>query len=138
MSFPHLWLTRCLGQLCLCTFLHIFAIDTFGDKSQLAGMFRNDLWGSVVEVERRRRIVLSVAAAAYEFDNVSLLSDGVFDALARKSDKTINTGRFDDFWKEHFDPSTGQWVHRHPDLEGLRKLSSHFIRTGVAMSATAE
>ena len=101
-------------------------------------MFRNDLWGSVVEVERRRRIVLSLAAAAYEFDGCSLMSDADFDTLARQSNKTVSTGRFDDFWQGEFDPSTAQWVHRHPDLAGVRKLASHLVRTGVVICPIAE
>ena len=101
-------------------------------------MFRNDLWGSVIEVERRRRIVLSLAAAAYEFDGRSLMSDADFDALAAQSDKMILTGRFDDFWQREFDPSTGQWIHDHPDLAGVRKLASHLVRTDVVICPIAE
>ena len=101
-------------------------------------MFRNDLWGSAVEVERRRRILLSVAAAAYDFNNYSLMSDADFDTLARQSDKAILTGRFDDFWQHEFDASTGQWIHHHPDLAGVRKLASHLVRTGVVICPIAE
>lgn len=75
-------------------------------------------WGCAAEVERRRRILLSVAAYAYEIENVSLVDDHTFDAECLKVDVSIDTGHpmLDAWWRENFDPSTGMWIHKHPEL----------------------
>jgi len=39
-------------------------------------------WGSEIEIERHKRIKLSVAAYAYEVHNNSIMSDADFDKLA--------------------------------------------------------
>ena len=83
-----------------------------------------------VEAEIRNRIRLSVAAYSYEFENVSILSDGAFDALCLALDVTIETGNIelDFFFETEFEPCTGVWVHWHPDLEGLRYLYwKHYV-----------
>lgn len=56
-------------------------------------------WGTKVEIERRRRIVISVWAYAYEFENDSLVSDKEFDDECMKVDESISTGnkKFDKF-----------------------------------------
>jgi hypothetical protein len=79
-------------------------------------------WGLPVEIERRNRIRLSVAAFAYEFESDSIMSDGDFDALAQTIDVTMATGneRMDMFFREQFSPHTGQWIHDHPELDRLR------------------
>ena len=81
-------------------------------------------WGSTVEIERRRRIKLSVAAYAYEFHSDSIISDGEFDDLANKINVQITTGNeiMDDFFREHFSSYTGQWIHTHPDLVNLERI----------------
>jgi len=79
-------------------------------------------WGMPIEVERRRRIRRTLWAYAYEIENVSLVDDNMFDAEARRSDPTINTGFLDDWWRRCFDPSTGMWIHNHPDLEQVEKM----------------
>lgn len=79
---------------------------------------------SLVELERRRRIRLSVFAYAYEFENESLISDGEYDRLSRVIDKTRKTGhkKLDVFFATQFEPDTGQWIHKHPCLDGIKKL----------------
>jgi hypothetical protein len=71
--------------------------------------------------ERRRRIIVSVAAWAYENNMKPIMSDGEYDALASSVNPNIATGnhRLDAFFKRHFDPSTGMWVHKHPNMEEL-------------------
>lgn len=80
-------------------------------------------WGSPVEVERRKRIFLSVAAYAYEFENDILMQDHEFDELAYSLDTSINTGDLvlDSFFREEFDPCTGQWIQQHPDIVGVEQ-----------------
>lgn len=84
-------------------------------------------WGSPEEVERRRRILLSVWAYAYEIEDTSLVSDHVFDAEALKVDLSVSTGntKLDNFFRREFDPSTGVWVHNHPEKT---KLKQAFLR----------
>lgn len=75
-----------------------------------------------VEKERRRRIMLSLWAYAYEFEARPLVSDAVFDAECLKVDKTIKTGRLDDFFEKVFQAHTGMWIHSHPELDKVKKL----------------
>jgi len=76
-----------------------------------------------VEEERRDRIRLAVAAYAYEFMNDPTMSDGDFDKLALTIDTNIDTGHsvLDKFFKEEFSPSTGVWIHRHPELDRVKQ-----------------
>lgn len=77
-----------------------------------------------LETERRNRIRLSVFAYAYEFENVSLVTDGEFDALAKRIDVFTKTGNpvLDDFFQRKFDPNTGVWIWDHPELEKVADL----------------
>ncbi len=79
---------------------------------------------SQIEIERRRRIMLSIWAYAYEFENKSLVSDAVFDSEARLVDSNIKTGHLvmDDFFATKFHPDTGMWIHSYPELDKLRRL----------------
>ena len=81
-------------------------------------------WGSPVEVERHRRIKLSVAAYAYEFHSDSIMSDGDYDKLALQIDKNISTDNavMDAFFKKEFETDTGQWIHKHPNLVGIERI----------------
>lgn len=77
-----------------------------------------------LETERRNRIRLSLFAYAYEFESESLVSDAVFDELARRIDPSVSTGHevLDAFFRDKFDPDTGVWVWDHPELEKVAKL----------------
>lgn len=81
---------------------------------------------SPIEVERRNRIMIALYAYAYEFESDPLVDDGTFDALALKINKEVDTGHpvMDKFFKEEFEPDTGQWIHKHPELNKLKAL--HF------------
>jgi hypothetical protein len=74
--------------------------------------------------EIKLRIDVAVAAYAYEFENVSLVDDAKFDAMCRAVRPGLSTGneRLDTFFREKFQPHTGQWVHDHPDIPGLRRI----------------
>lgn len=84
-----------------------------------------------VEIERHRRIILTMAAYAYEFGHDSFMSDAEFDAESLKVQPSISTGNeiLDKFFKEKFDPDTGSWIHDHPDLEAVkRKYEQHYAK----------
>lgn len=72
-----------------------------------------------------------MAAYAYECENVSLMTDQAFDELSQSIDINIDTDRpdIDVFWETLFEPSTGQWIHHHPELQLIRinfyRLFSH-------------
>lgn len=85
-------------------------------------------WGTPKEIETRRRIMVSVWAYAYEIANPprSLVPDHVFDAecYMLAANIRIDTDRLDlDYWfRGAFDPSTGMWIHKHPELDKIRQL----------------
>jgi tRNA/tmRNA/rRNA uracil-C5-methylase (TrmA/RlmC/RlmD family) len=86
-------------------------------------------WGSPEEIERRRRIRVSVWAYAYELLDVSLVSDEQFDRECRLVDPKVSTGhrRLDEFFRKHFADYTGQWVRLHPDQARLAALTRAVI-----------
>jgi len=76
------------------------------------------------EIEVKLRIKLSIAAYAYEFCDNSIMSDAEFDEMCNDINPLIKTGNkmMDKFFKEKFDPSTGQWIHSHPELDKIKYL----------------
>lgn len=83
------------------------------------------------EIERRRRILLSIWAYAYEFQNHSIVPDHVFDAQAYLVDLRIDTGRpVLDFWfRAMFQPHTGLWIHKHPELHKIERIYHEHFNT---------
>lgn len=90
------------------------------------------------EVEKRRRIRLSLAAYAYEFHDDPIMSDAEFDELAKKIDTNVGTGDsprdkiHDEFFREEYSADTGQWIHKHPfpgKLEWLYQRSKKWNRS---------
>ncbi|MAK38188.1 MAG: hypothetical protein CMC15_18660 [Flavobacteriaceae bacterium] len=81
-------------------------------------------WFSKVEIERRRRIQVSLWAYAYEIENNPIVSDQVFDEQCSKIDLSIMTGHsiLDKWFIENFTPYTGQWIYKHPELNLLKQL----------------
>lgn len=77
-----------------------------------------------VNPEIRNRIRIAVAAYAYEVLDAPIMSDAEFDRLALQIDPQKDTGEpeLDAFFFCDFDPSTGVWVHQHPDLAGIARL----------------
>lgn len=76
-------------------------------------------WGNKVEWETKIRMVLTAAAYAYEIEDDPIMNDNTFDAMCKQVDLTVDTTRpdLDSFFREHFDPSTGVWIHHHPELD---------------------
>lgn len=87
-------------------------------------------WGIPVEVERRNRIRLAVAAYAYEFCDENVMTDHEFDMLARSIDAGMETGRpdLDDFFRKEFSPDTGQWIHNHPELDKVAQIYERWYK----------
>lgn len=82
-----------------------------------------------IEIERHNRIILLIAAYAYEFLDESWICDYEFDELAKKINPQIETGHkvCDEFFKTEFHPATGSWIHNFPKEE-LSKLKSLYER----------
>ncbi len=80
------------------------------------------------ELERSRRIRLSVAAYAYEIANTPIMADQMFDWLAERVNKTMGTGHplMDEFFLLHFSPMTGMWIHQHPELGGIERIFTRY------------
>ena len=75
---------------------------------------------------RRDRIRVAVAAWAYEKQFRPTMTDAAYDELSERvhSQRNVATGnhRLDRFFQRSFDPDTGLWVHRHPDIAGLERI----------------
>ncbi len=102
---------------------------SLGMKVLLVPMIQRQGRRRVNEVERQRwlRIRLAIAAYAYEYLNISIMSDGEFDSLSLEVNLRIRTGneKLDEFFEKRFDPSTGSWVHHHPEKP---KLATLYVR----------
>lgn len=79
--------------------------------------------------EKSLRTRLAMAAYAYEFKDHSIMTDEEFDRLSRLVDVSVETDRpeIDKFFKEEFNPSTGMWIWKHPDLENIAKKYSEIF-----------
>lgn len=79
---------------------------------------------TTVEVETWRRIRLSVAAYAYEYENSCIMSDSSFDMMSLQIDLRIDTTRpdLDSWWRKSFNPSTGMWIRSHPELSRVAQI----------------
>jgi len=76
------------------------------------------------ETEIRNRILLSVAAYAYEYEDTSIITDDEYDTLAKKINPNMETGNamLDIFFCEEYIPDSGMWVHKHPQKDRLKKI----------------
>lgn len=83
-----------------------------------------DLYNPVVDRQTWLRIILAIAAYAYEFEDHSIMDDSEFDKLSREVDLTVNTRRpdLDEFFRKEFSYSTGMWIHEHPELNAIKIL----------------
>lgn len=81
-------------------------------------------WGNLIEIEKYLRIKLSIAAYAYEVKDHSILTDYDYDMLSLKVNTSISTGNelMDNFFKEHFDPSSGLWIQKHPEIDKIKYI----------------
>lgn len=94
---------------------------------------RNAIYAPEACFQRRLRIRLALAAYAYEFEHDSILTDAEFDAMSLLVDASVGTGwpELDLFFMEEFDPSTGNWIHQHPELDGIRRLYWYLKDKGI-------
>lgn len=81
-------------------------------------------WGSEVEIERKRRINVSLWAYAYEVENDSLVSDEIYDSECLKINPEMGTGnrKMDTFFRKQFSSDTGLWIHKHPELNRIKEI----------------
>ena len=84
-----------------------------------------------IEVERRRRINVALWAYAYEVHDNPLVDDGKFDETCERINLSVSTGnkKMDTWFRRNFDPCTGSWIHKHPDLKGLEALYQRITNT---------
>ena len=80
--------------------------------------------------EIHNRIKLSVYAYAYEYLNHSIVSDSQFDKLASEIQPSVSTGNetLDKFFKDHFIPDSGMWIHKHPNLDRVKEIYENFYK----------
>ncbi len=90
-------------------------------------------WGSPKEIETKRRIKLSIWAYAYEFESHSIVDDSIFDVESYQVNLNIRTGRPDlDMWFViNFQPCTGMWIHKHPDLKRIAELYERYYKNDM-------
>jgi len=81
-------------------------------------------------LETKRRIKLSIWSYAYEFENVSLVDDNIYDIESYLIDLKKTTSRPDlDFWFIcNFKPCTGMWINKHPELNKIKQLYNKYYR----------
>lgn len=105
-------------------------------SKNIANFFAKKVWGSDVEKERHRRIRLSLAAYTYEVHNEIIMPDTDFDKLCLEINRGMDTGRpeLDRFFREDFDPSTGMWIHKHPELDKLGAIYDKLYRKNTVRS----
>lgn len=75
-------------------------------------------------VETRNRIMVLLAALAYEKGYPEFMTDARFDELCNEIDlkKSTNRKDLDEWFKDNFNPHTGQWVSCFPELKRLETL----------------
>lgn len=77
-----------------------------------------------VDEEKRRRIQVALWAYAYEIMADPIVSDDIFDAACYliNLDTLTNSPEMDVWFKENFEPFTGQWIHSYPNLARLHQM----------------
>lgn len=96
----------------------------------------SSLYTPEIDAETRLRIKVALYAYSYEFQSVSLVSDGEFDALCYKVNLNQKTRRpdLDEWFRNNFEPHTGQWIHKHPELEKIKSIYERF-HSGTSRSS---
>jgi hypothetical protein len=87
-------------------------------------------YNPIVDTETRLRIKVALYAYTYEFESVPLVSDGEFDDLCSKINLEVSTRRpdLDKWFRDNFEPHTGQWIHKHPELEKLKHIYEEYYK----------
>jgi len=85
----------------------------------------------MINQEIRNRIKLSVAAYAYEFLGDSIMTDHQYDELSLEINPNEKTGneKMDNFFKTQFEPCTGMWIRKHPEIKRLDYLYKKYYKT---------
>jgi hypothetical protein len=85
-------------------------------------------WGSPIELEVRRRIIISVATYGYEIADKPIFDDHTWDRMAQQVQPRMGTCHpmLDEFFVVHFSPMTGMWIHAHPELEKIQRKYEHY------------
>jgi hypothetical protein len=80
------------------------------------------------EKEIANRIRIAVYAYAYEIMNKPLVTDAEYDVLAASIRPMMITDKplEDYFFEEHYAPHTGQWIYKHPNLDGIADLYQRY------------
>ena len=80
--------------------------------------------------EIRNRIKLSVAAYAYEKVNEPIMNDNEFDNLSKLINTKIRTGKrkLDKFFRDNFEPDSGIWINKHPELYKIEYIYKKYYR----------
>lgn len=80
--------------------------------------------------QKRLRIQLAIWALAYERYNHSFVLDAYYDEMSLKVDLTIPTDRpdLDEWFIQNYSPDTGQWIHKHPDIDRLHILVQQLMQ----------
>lgn len=89
-------------------------------------------WGRAIEIETRRRIRLCIATYAYEIADEQIMTDDAWDHLAQTINPKLGTCHplVDEFFVTEFSPMTGMWIHKHPEIEGIKRLYEKYNRRG--------
>jgi len=79
---------------------------------------------SISEIQKRKRINVALWAYAYEFHDNPIVDDGKFDSVCAEVDLDIDTDnkKMDRWFRKNFSPDTGQWIHDHPCIKGIKKI----------------
>lgn len=75
---------------------------------------------------------MSLWALAYERYSTIMVDDWTFDTECKKVDPSISTGHdvMDKFFREEFSAFTGQWIHKHPEIDKLDALYHRLQKKG--------
>lgn len=97
-------------------------------RAEIAAQTPETFWGRTIEIETRRRIIISIAAYAYEFENNPVVTDRDFDRLAQEINPRLGTCHpvLDEFFASRFTPMTGMWIHDHPELDDVERRYREF------------
>jgi hypothetical protein len=102
-----------------------FISDSFDERTEEAlKVLAEQGYTPRIDLETSRRIRIAIYAYAYEFESDPIVSDAEFDDLAELIDVSISTRRpdLDKFFREEFSDCTGQWIHKHPDLDIIKLI----------------
>lgn len=85
------------------------------------------------EAERQKRICVTVWAYAYEIENAPVVSDATYDVVCEAIEPFQMTGHdvLDAFFLTEFEPHTGLWIHKHPELDKVKACYERVYKKGI-------